>query len=134
MRYDYVKLLANTKDQYFALADSLNWCGIEIYVGMESQFTHFQVFQVDPSDTLSRLKPSFVVVHQLCPFSRRHTPLAFSAVPMAIMRTRTTGPRMGTSHCIELGPTRNTPGRSTVDRIQLPLRVVKRPLCLMTGS
>ncbi|KAJ5836306.1 hypothetical protein N7447_002332 [Penicillium robsamsonii] len=33
VRYAYVKLLAGTKDQYYELADSLNWCGIEIYVG-----------------------------------------------------------------------------------------------------
>ncbi|KAJ5512832.1 hypothetical protein N7463_002384 [Penicillium fimorum] len=32
VRYAYVKLLAGTKDQYYELADSLNWCGIEIYL------------------------------------------------------------------------------------------------------
>ena len=36
VRYDYVRLLSNTADQYYFLADSLNWCSIEIYVGMIS--------------------------------------------------------------------------------------------------
>ncbi|KAF9891192.1 hypothetical protein FE257_004756 [Aspergillus nanangensis] len=34
VRYDYVRLLANTTDQYYFLADSLNWCSIEIYVAI----------------------------------------------------------------------------------------------------
>ncbi|KAK1146140.1 hypothetical protein N8T08_003229 [Aspergillus melleus] len=34
VRYDYVRLLSNTADQYYYLADSLNWCSIEIYVAI----------------------------------------------------------------------------------------------------
>ncbi|PLB50030.1 hypothetical protein P170DRAFT_463334 [Aspergillus steynii IBT 23096] len=34
VRYDYVRLLSNTADQYYFLADSLNWCSIEIYVAI----------------------------------------------------------------------------------------------------
>lgn len=33
VRYDYVRMLATTADQFYALADALNWCGIEAYVG-----------------------------------------------------------------------------------------------------
>jgi hypothetical protein len=33
VRYDYVRMLATTSDQYYALADALNWCGIEVYIG-----------------------------------------------------------------------------------------------------
>jgi hypothetical protein len=33
VRFSYVRLLAAEKDMYFYLADSLNWCSIEIYVG-----------------------------------------------------------------------------------------------------
>ncbi|KAI0003521.1 hypothetical protein F4779DRAFT_96242 [Xylariaceae sp. FL0662B] len=32
VRFAYVRLLANTDDMYFYLADSLSWCEIEIYV------------------------------------------------------------------------------------------------------
>ncbi|CAI7660192.1 unnamed protein product [Penicillium bialowiezense] len=32
VRYDYVRMLATTADQFYALADALNWCGIEAYV------------------------------------------------------------------------------------------------------
>lgn len=33
VRYDYVRMLATTSDQFYALADALNWCSIEAYVG-----------------------------------------------------------------------------------------------------
>lgn len=33
VRFAYVLLLSDTTDQYYFLADSLNWCSIEIYVG-----------------------------------------------------------------------------------------------------
>ncbi|OJJ08150.1 hypothetical protein ASPVEDRAFT_143825 [Aspergillus versicolor CBS 583.65] len=34
VRYDFVKKLAHNPDQYYSLADSLNWCSIEIYVAI----------------------------------------------------------------------------------------------------
>ncbi|KAI0475045.1 hypothetical protein GGR56DRAFT_675211 [Xylariaceae sp. FL0804] len=34
VRFFYVRLLANTSDMYFFLADSLSWCEIEIYVAI----------------------------------------------------------------------------------------------------
>ncbi|KAL2847171.1 hypothetical protein BJY01DRAFT_246945 [Aspergillus pseudoustus] len=34
VRYDFVRKLANNPDQYYFLADSLNWCSIEIYVAI----------------------------------------------------------------------------------------------------
>ncbi|OQE03124.1 hypothetical protein PENVUL_c035G06518 [Penicillium vulpinum] len=34
VRYAYVKMLSGTKEQYYELADSLNWCSIEIYVAI----------------------------------------------------------------------------------------------------
>ncbi|OJJ53598.1 hypothetical protein ASPSYDRAFT_62178 [Aspergillus sydowii CBS 593.65] len=34
VRYDFVKKLAHNPDQYYSLADSLNWCSIEIYVAV----------------------------------------------------------------------------------------------------
>ncbi|KAE8150862.1 hypothetical protein BDV25DRAFT_139457 [Aspergillus avenaceus] len=34
VRYDSVLKLANNKDQYYLLADSLNWCSIELYVAI----------------------------------------------------------------------------------------------------
>ncbi|KAI9036469.1 uncharacterized protein KD926_001812 [Aspergillus affinis] len=34
VRYDFVKKLAHNKDQYYYLADSLNWCSIECYVAI----------------------------------------------------------------------------------------------------
>ncbi|KAL4903357.1 hypothetical protein BDW74DRAFT_156227 [Aspergillus multicolor] len=34
VRYDFVRKLANNPDQYYYLADSLNWCSIEIYVAI----------------------------------------------------------------------------------------------------
>ncbi|PLN79925.1 hypothetical protein BDW42DRAFT_194789 [Aspergillus taichungensis] len=34
VRYDFVKRLAATKDQYYQLADSLNWCEIEVFVAI----------------------------------------------------------------------------------------------------
>ncbi|KAJ6019210.1 hypothetical protein N7499_009631 [Penicillium canescens] len=34
VRYVYVKRLAGIKDQYYELADSLNWCSIENYVAI----------------------------------------------------------------------------------------------------
>ncbi|ROV92972.1 hypothetical protein VMCG_08978 [Cytospora schulzeri] len=44
VRFGYVLLLSNTTDQYYFLADSLNWCAIEIYVAvMCSCATAFKV-------------------------------------------------------------------------------------------
>ncbi|KUI59168.1 hypothetical protein VP1G_06434 [Cytospora mali] len=44
VRFAYVLLLSNTTDQYYFLADSLNWCSIEIYVAvMCSCATAFKV-------------------------------------------------------------------------------------------
>ncbi|KAL4965195.1 uncharacterized protein BDV14DRAFT_200185 [Aspergillus stella-maris] len=34
VRYDFVRKLASNPDQYYYLADSLNWCSIEIYVAI----------------------------------------------------------------------------------------------------
>ncbi|KAL4780061.1 hypothetical protein BJX76DRAFT_339165 [Aspergillus varians] len=34
VRYDFVRKLAHNEDQYYYLADSLNWCSIEIYVAI----------------------------------------------------------------------------------------------------
>ncbi|CAG8410370.1 unnamed protein product [Penicillium salamii] len=34
VRYDYVRMLATTSDQFYALADALNWCSIEAYVAI----------------------------------------------------------------------------------------------------
>ncbi|KAL4806071.1 hypothetical protein BDV18DRAFT_160139 [Aspergillus unguis] len=40
VRYDFVRKLENNPDQYYYLADSLNWCSIEIYVGKLSMQYH----------------------------------------------------------------------------------------------
>ncbi|KAL4955732.1 hypothetical protein BDW69DRAFT_182283 [Aspergillus filifer] len=34
VRYDFVRKLASNPDQYYYLADSLNWCSIDIYVAI----------------------------------------------------------------------------------------------------
>ena len=34
IRFQYVLFLANEQDLWFYMADSLNWCNIEIYAGM----------------------------------------------------------------------------------------------------
>lgn len=33
VRFGYVRMLADEPDMFFYLADSLNWCGAEIYLG-----------------------------------------------------------------------------------------------------
>jgi hypothetical protein len=38
VRYDFVRTLADSKDMYYLLADSLNWCCIEIYTGKITTF------------------------------------------------------------------------------------------------
>lgn len=60
VRYDYVRMLSSSRDQSYYLADSLNWCGIEIYVGKRSNRVIPVYFLLTP------VQPYFAVRHHPC--------------------------------------------------------------------
>lgn len=67
MRLYYVLFLANEDDIWFYMADSLNWCSIEIYAGNPSEILPMPMLEAD------RHKPSFVVQRQHSKHFSRHT-------------------------------------------------------------
>ena len=94
MRYDFVKRLAATKDQYYQLADSLNWCEIEVFVG-----------KLSPLSRSTTTRPYLTTIAIFCG----------SAPALSVAMKHFFGRVWGTTR--EYGSNMQTPGQSYGNRL-----------------
>ena len=84
VRFYYVLFLSDEADIWYYMADSLNWCSIEIYAGM-SPLTRFTPFETDDKPS----KPSSAARHRPSKCSSKPTFLESGAAPEVTTRLPT---------------------------------------------